>query len=147
MVGHSRPPTSKPSQVQAQGPRELSRVQCDSLLDRSFPLPYHKEPVDAQLFPVACAFASHPPPSASFVLATIPVRDFCSCDTIIFELPIHQTPVHCQKFDSRISIHIVIASFKREDGDGAASMEPSSSPIWRIHTKSKTLEFIDQVQG
>lgn len=95
---------------------------------RSFLSQHHKELVDAQLFPVVCAFAPASNPSGSFALAPSSSCDSCSRDTIILDFPTHKTPTHCHTSDSRKVIHIVIASFKRENGDGATTMDPSSSP-------------------
>lgn len=115
---------------------------------RSFSLQHHKELVDAQLFPVVCAFASDFSSPGFFHLATTPFCDFCSCDTVLLDFPSYKTPTSCQSSDSRISVHIFTTSFKREDGDGATTMEPSSSPSWRSHNpQTKALELIDQVQG
>jgi hypothetical protein len=124
MVGHFRERWPK---VQARGRvhEELCR-KCS--VTRSFLSQHHKELVDAQLFPVVCAFAPASNPSGSFALATFSSCDSFSCDTIILDFPTHETPTHCHTSDSRKSIHIVIASFKRENGDGATTMDPSSSP-------------------
>ena len=95
---------------------------------RSFLLQHHKQLVDAQLFPVVCAFAPAFAPFLFFALATTRFCDSCFCDPILLNFPTHKTPTHSQASDLRKSIHIVIASFKRENGDGATEMDPSSSP-------------------
>jgi hypothetical protein len=124
VVGHSRSPKVQ-AQVGRQGPRELCR-KCS--VTRSFLSQHHKQLVHAQLFPVVCAFAPASTPPGPFALAIFPCCDSCSCDTIILDSRPHETPTHCHTSDSRKSIHIVIASFKRENGDGATTMDCSSSP-------------------
>jgi hypothetical protein len=82
VVGHFRERWPTESAGADRVHEELCR-KCS--VTRSFLSQHHKELVDAQLFPVVCAFAPASNPSGFFALATFSFCDSCSCDTIILD--------------------------------------------------------------